>query len=111
VGFSLSPAVSGLGWLGGLAWLAFAALLLVGAWALRRVEPAGGRVVLRLPLEPRRAVYVLEVAGRHLVVGSSEGGIQLLAELDGEAVQRLSAARRPAGAQPWAALLERWTRA
>jgi flagellar biosynthetic protein FliO len=59
----------------------------VAAWlalrALSRREAAGGgmRVVGRLALEPRRSVVMVEAAGRVFLVGSSEGGMTLLAEL------------------------------
>jgi flagellar protein FliO/FliZ len=52
-------------------------------------------VVARLPLEPRRALYVVDVAGKTLLVGTSEMGLSVLTELDG-AVVRARAAARPA---------------
>lgn len=52
----------------------------------RRDGDALVKVRARVPLEPRRALYVIEVGGRTLLVGSSEGGINVLSELDGEAV-------------------------
>jgi flagellar protein FliO/FliZ len=39
-------------------------------------------VVARLPLEPRRSLYVVEVAGKTLLIGTSEMGLSLLSELD-----------------------------
>ena len=47
-------------------------------------------VVSRVPLEPRRSLYVVEVAGKTLLVGTSEMGLSVLTELDAAAV----AARR-----------------
>jgi flagellar protein FliO/FliZ len=44
-------------------------------------------VVARVPLEPRRSLYVVEVAGKTLLVGTSEMGLSVLSELDGEAVR------------------------
>jgi flagellar biogenesis protein FliO len=44
-------------------------------------------VVARLPLEPRRSLYVVEVAGKMLLVGTSEMGLSLLSELDGGQVR------------------------
>jgi len=44
-------------------------------------------VVARLPLEPRRSLYVVEVAGKTLLVGTSEMGLSVLTELDGSAVR------------------------
>jgi flagellar biogenesis protein FliO len=44
-------------------------------------------VVSRVPLEPRRSLYVVEVAGKTLLVGTSEMGLSVLTELDGAAVE------------------------
>jgi flagellar protein FliO/FliZ len=44
-------------------------------------------VVARVPLEPRRSLYVVDVAGKTLLVGTSEMGLSVLSELDREAVQ------------------------
>ena len=43
-------------------------------------------VVARVPLEPRRSLYVVRVGGRTLLLGASELGLGLLTELDGDAV-------------------------
>lgn len=46
-------------------------------------QPAPLRVVARLTLEPRRAVYLIEAPGKTLLVGVSETGpMTTLAELD-----------------------------
>lgn len=50
-------------------------------------------VVARLPLEPRRSLYVVDVAGKTLLVGTSEMGLSLVSELDGAAVHARAAAR------------------
>jgi flagellar protein FliO/FliZ len=39
-------------------------------------------VLARVPLEPRRSLYVVEVAGKTLLVGTSEMGLSVLSELD-----------------------------
>jgi len=44
-------------------------------------------VVSRIPLEPRRSLYVVEVAGKTLLVGTSEMGLSVLTELDGREVE------------------------
>jgi len=44
-------------------------------------------VVARMPLEPRRSLYVVEVAGKTLLVGTSEMGLSVLSELDAERVR------------------------
>jgi flagellar biogenesis protein FliO len=51
-------------------------------------------VVARLSLEPRRSLYVVEVAGKTLLVGTSEMGLSVLSELDGGEV-RARVAERP----------------
>lgn len=43
-------------------------------------------VLARVPLEPRRALYVVRVGGKTLLLGASEGGLGLVTELDGDAV-------------------------
>ena len=40
------------------------------------------RVVDRIGLDARKSLYVIEVAGKWLLVASSESGMQLIAELD-----------------------------
>lgn len=59
---------------------------------------AGGRVhgahllhvVARVPLEPRRSLYVVAVAGKTLLVGTSEMGLSVLSELDAAEVKTRS---------------------
>jgi flagellar biosynthetic protein FliO len=54
-------------------------------WLSRRgVGHAKGpvRVVARCPLEPRRAVYLLEAGGRCFLVGVGDGPMSMLAEID-----------------------------
>jgi flagellar biosynthetic protein FliO len=73
------------------------------AWAaikfgLRRtLPPAMGplKIVARLPLEPRRTVYIIEAAGKTLLVGVGDGPMQTLAELDADAVASAKAAEPP----------------
>jgi flagellar biosynthetic protein FliO len=71
--------------------VAVLALIAVAAWAfVRFVAPrlrgargkARLRVLERLPLEPRRALYVVEVDGRPLLIGVAEGAVTLLKELE-----------------------------
>jgi flagellar biosynthetic protein FliO len=64
----------------GLAWMGL-------KWASKRLaQPAGTsadrmRVLARLPIEPRKSVVVVRVGDRTLVLGSSDAGLETLAEL------------------------------
>jgi flagellar biosynthetic protein FliO len=64
---------------------AWVALRLVARWLEGRRVGGGVSVVARVPLEPRRALYVVEAGGRRLLIGSSEGGVSLVTELAPEA--------------------------
>ncbi|HEY4175903.1 MAG TPA: flagellar biosynthetic protein FliO [Kofleriaceae bacterium] len=44
-------------------------------------------IIARLPLEPRRSLYVVAVADKTLLVGTSEMGLSVLSELDGAEVR------------------------
>ena len=78
---------------------AWVALRLVGRWLEGRRVGGGVSVVARVPLEPRRALYVVEAGGRRLLIGSSEGGVSLVTELAPEAAAEpgLETAPRPRG--------------
>jgi len=87
------------------------ALVCALAWivirfGLRRLQPglggeAGGkgaplRVVARLPLEPRRTLFIVEAAGKALLVGTTDQGpMATLAELDPAAVHAAEASAPP----------------
>ena len=81
--------------LGGVCLAAFLIVRVVGrVLATGRVR--GGHlldVVARVPLEPRRSLYVVAVAGKTLLVGTSEMGLSVLTELDGDEVRAQVAAR------------------
>lgn len=71
-------------------------LVCLVAWLVVRIgtrrfwSPRGGgvlEVVARVPLEPRRSLYVVEVAGKTLLVGTSEMGLSVLSELDADRVR------------------------
>src|SRR4051812_18282681 len=74
--------------LGGVCIAAFAIVRLAGrVFATGRSRGAHLLdVVARLPLEPRRSLYVVEVAGKTLLVGTSEMGLSVLSELDANEV-------------------------
>jgi flagellar protein FliO/FliZ len=71
----------------------------VGLRRLMGLQGVGGgrqslvSVVERVPLDQRRALFVLKAADEYLLVGSGEGGLQLLSKLDTQAVERLRAER------------------
>lgn len=46
------------------------------------------RVVDRTPVDQRRSLLVVEVTGRWLLVGVSEGGLQLISELEPEKAEQ-----------------------
>jgi len=50
-------------------------------------------VVERVPLDQRRALFVLKAADEYLLVGSGESGLQLLSKLDTQAVERIQSER------------------
>jgi flagellar protein FliO/FliZ len=63
-------------------------MLLWGAiWALRRLRPGGGAaggdcaVVRSLALGPRERLLVVQIGGKHLVVGVGATSVSLLCEL------------------------------
>jgi flagellar biosynthetic protein FliO len=68
-----------------LALVAVSALAVLALRFLRRRGVGLGRglrVVARLDLEPRRSLYVVEVAGKLLLLGVGDGPMALIAELD-----------------------------
>ena len=85
-----------LGFVCGLAYVIFRWLLP----RLHAVRPSGGmvRVVERVGLDARKSLLVVEVAGRWLLIASSEAGVQLVSELDAETAEeaaREASERRP----------------
>ena len=81
--------------LGGVSIVAFLLVRLVGRF-LATGRSRGSHlldVVARVPLEPRRSLYVVEVAGKTLLVGTSEMGLPVLSELDGAEVRARAVAR------------------
>lgn len=51
------------------------------------------RIVDRTGLEPRKTLYVIEVAGKWLLVSASEDGVQLVSELDPETAREMEEAK------------------
>ncbi len=75
--------------LGAVCIAAFVVVRVVGRWMTTgRTRGASLLdVIARVPLEPRRSLYVVEVAGKTLLVGTSEMGLNVLSELDGGEVR------------------------
>jgi flagellar biosynthetic protein FliO len=45
------------------------------------------KVVSRYPLDAQKSLYLVEIAGKHMLLGVTEQRIEMLSELDSEAVQ------------------------
>lgn len=107
--------VPGVGWSSlALSFLSLGAVCVV-AWAVLRVLAGKGvgrasgaiRVVARCPLEPRRSLYVVEVAGRCFLVGVGDGPMSMLAEVDAQALPREAPGEPPRFAAVLGRVLER----
>jgi flagellar protein FliO/FliZ len=93
------------------------AVVCIVAWAVlrfgvRRLHLGGAhgplRIVARLPLEARRSLYIVDAAGKLLLIGVSEGGpMAVLAELDPAAVEQALAAAASEPRAGWLELLRR----
>ena len=76
--------------------LGLAVLVLYTARRMGMGRPAGPlELVGRLPLDGRRAVYLVRVGGTIYVVGASEAGLSKLGEVSGEGLD-LAAPHKPA---------------
>jgi len=102
-----SAQMPGLGWesvalsfasLGVVCLVAWVALRFLAGRGVGRLGAGAGavRVLAKCPLEPRRAVYVLEAAGRCLLVGVGDGPMTVLAELDASKLPAPAPAPAPA---------------
>jgi len=90
-----------------LAIVALAVLVLYGGRRLGLGRASGPLELLgRLPLEARRAVYLVRVGKVVYVVGASEGGLTRLGELDAAAVLM----EGPSGSGTFADVLGRFVR-
>ena len=87
--------------------LGVVALAVAVIYGARRmgIGSAGGplRLLGRLPLEPRRSVYLVQVGERVFVVGSSESGLAALGEMTADEVPAVP--EIPTGSGNFAALL------
>lgn len=82
-----------------LAWL----VLNVGLRKLMGIRPALGssvvRVLERVTLDQKRALFVVEAAGEVLLIGGGEGALALIAKLDGAEIEKMKAQRASDAAQ------------
>lgn len=96
---------------GSFAWMLLQTLLALGLvclliyalfrWVLPRLGASGSqrgmvRVVDAMTLEPRKSLYIVEVAGRWLLIASSEAGVQLISELEAEKARQEAELREQA---------------
>lgn len=98
---SLLQSLLALGAVGLLSWL-------VLRWGARRGfgrHRGHIKVVERVPLDARRALYLIEIGQRKLLIGAGEGALALLAELESGELPPL-----PANASPLSDLFSRWTK-
>jgi flagellar biosynthetic protein FliO len=79
-----------------LAWVA----LNWGMRRLMRMTPGKGMVKVheRTAIEPRKALYVVEVAEQFYLVGAAESGMNLIATLDNDRARAAVSAKAAAGA-------------
>jgi flagellar biogenesis protein FliO len=74
--------------------LAFLAVIvaawLAGRWLMRRMYGVGAgvggrvRVVERVPLEPRRTLYLVEAGGKFLLLGATDHAVRVLGEFSAD---------------------------
>lgn len=53
------------------------------------------QLVERIPLDQKRAMFVIKAAGEYLLIGGGEGTLSLIAKLDPQEVERLQQQRPP----------------
>ncbi len=53
------------------------------------------QVVERIPLDQKRAMFVVKAAGEYLLIGGGDGSLQLIAKLDAPEVEKLRLQRLP----------------
>lgn len=57
--------------------------------------PGVVQVVERIPLDQKRAMFVVKAAGEYLLIGGGDGALQLIAKLDPGEVERLQLQQAP----------------
>lgn len=93
--------------LGAVCVLAYTILHLLARRGFSRGAAGPVRVLARTVLEPRRAIYLVEVGGRCFLVGAGEGPLTLLAEIDRGSIGDSIAPATPAARGRFASLLGR----
>jgi len=81
--------------------LVVALIYLTLNWGLRKlmgvkgVPVRGGtvKVMERIPLDPKRTLFVIQVADEYLLLGGGDGAVNLLAKIDREAMEKIKADR------------------
>lgn len=79
----------------------------------RQAAPGVIQVAARLPLEPRKNLYVVKVGAEYLLIGTSESGMQCLTTLDRANIETTLDARKPSETE-FSALMQafrRWKKA
>lgn len=80
--------------------IALAVLVLYAARKVGVGRPAGPvSLVGRLPLDGRRAIYLIRVGEKVFIVGASEAGLSKLGELDGDGLDLAPEVASPAFAE------------
>lgn len=67
---------------------------LLGIAAVPR-GPGVVQVMERIPLDQKRAMFVIKAAGEYLLIGGGDGALQLIAKLDPAEVEKLHPQRPP----------------
>jgi flagellar biogenesis protein FliO len=101
-----APEIPGLGGAFAVTFLSLGLVCLLAYATVRWVlRPALGqargpiRVLARCSPEPRRSLFLIQTAGRCFLVGASEGGMTLLAEVDPQEIGKELSSEDPAGSR------------
>lgn len=90
--------------LGGVVALAYLILAKLLPKVMRIEAPLAPRrlltVIDRLPLDQRRSILVLKMAGQYFLIGAGDGGIELLSRLDAAEVEQALASGEPLARPP-----------
>ncbi|MBX5482234.1 MAG: flagellar biosynthetic protein FliO [Myxococcaceae bacterium] len=73
---------------------------LMGARGAMLGRAALVKVVERVPLDPKRTLFVIEAAGEYLLVGGADQNLTLISKLPPDEVQKLLSQRQPTASKP-----------